>query len=126
MSIIFNNFVNLWLSSVTGNCLRCYYCPLDSSSVNVIIKHYATSHGESQFSIRHKILHEETGIFNYKLAHFPMRARDILELVRSGQTCIVDVQNAKISFTKTLSNSPIAFKVYTEVKYLKLHENNCQ
>ena len=58
-----------------------------------------------------------------------MRARDILELVRSGQTCIVDVQNAKISFTETLSNSPIAFKVYnvyTEVKYLKLHENNCQ
>ena len=79
MSIIFNNFVNLWLSSVTGtsdNCLRCYYCPLESSSVNVIIKHYATSHGESQFSIRHKILHEETGIFNYKSAHFPMRARE--------------------------------------------------
>ena len=109
MSIIFNNFVNLWLSSVTGtsdNCLRCYYCPLESSSVNVIIKHYATSHGESQFSIRHKILHEETGIFNYKSAHFPMRARDIVELVRSGQTCIVDVQNAKISFTKTDTKIP--------------------
>ena len=26
----------------------------------------------------------------------------------------------------SISNGPIAFKFYTEVKYLKLHTNNCQ
>ena len=41
-----------------------------------------------------------------------------------SMTTLVSPKSSKCNIS--VSNGPIAFKFYTEVKYLKLHKINCQ